>query len=193
MNITIDCDEVLSETLDAVLEYHHWKILWKEIKKENITNYHMHEMKKIDLTIKEEHNFLFSFMRKPESILKIKPVQWAKEKLIKWKEDWHKLYVVTWRWDGLKENTEKRINMNFPWLFESIHFANTHRPNQRNKSEILNELNSELMVEDFLYYAQDIADAGIKTFLLDKPRNQEYDKERMKKIEKVISWNDINI
>ena len=49
------------------------------------------------------------------------------------------------------------------------------------------------MVEDFLYYAQDVAASGIKTFLLDKPRNQEYDAERMKNIVKVEDWSEINI
>lgn len=30
------------------------------------------------------------------------------------------------------------------------------------------------MVEDDLHYAQELADNGIKVYLLDKPRNQEY-------------------
>jgi uncharacterized HAD superfamily protein len=48
------------------------------------------------------------------------------------------------------------------------------------------------MIEDNLEYAIELANNGIKVFLLDKPWNQKYNPEIHKSITKIYSWDEIN-
>lgn len=49
------------------------------------------------------------------------------------------------------------------------------------------------MIEDNLEYAMELANAGIKVYLLDRPWNQDYDPQIHKNIIKVKGWKDIDL
>jgi len=49
------------------------------------------------------------------------------------------------------------------------------------------------MIEDNLDYAIEMANAGIKMYLLDKPWNQRFDPEVNKGITKVSSWSELEL
>jgi len=191
--ITIDCDEVLANTIDAVLEHHHYQVKWEILTREQITNYHLHEMKSLYMTQKEDKNYFDGFLRKKASIDVIQPVVWAREKLQALKDAGHTLYVVTWRSDELQHNTYAWVDKHYPSLFDDIVFANTHKYNQKKKSDICHDLQSILMVEDFLFYARDVWQSWIKTYLLDRPRNKEYDPQQDACVVKVKDRSEVEV
>ena len=46
--IWVDCDEVLSETIDEILK--RWVFKWKNIKKTDINSYFLRDVKKLNIT-----------------------------------------------------------------------------------------------------------------------------------------------
>ncbi|MBU0626098.1 hypothetical protein KKG31_03695 [Patescibacteria group bacterium] len=49
------------------------------------------------------------------------------------------------------------------------------------------------MIEDNLEYGIELAQAGIKVYLLDRPWNQHYDPKIHVGITKIFSWEELNI
>ena len=192
--ITIDCDDVLSETIDALLEYYNYNIKWKSIHREDVTFHEFDRIKKYHYTFNERVHADMDFFLHKDALHKIKPLIWSEDILLKFKSLWYKLHVVTWRWDDLKEHTLDWLDLNYPDMFDGVHFANADTPDFVPKSEICAKLWSQLMVEDDLRFARDIAQSGIKVYLLDKPWNQDYNQDDINMwIIKVKKWSDIKI
>jgi hypothetical protein len=133
------------------------------------------------------------FFLHKDALHKIKPLEWAKEKILKFKERWYKVYVVTWRWDNLKEHTIAWLDLNYHNIFDDVYFTNSDMPNFIPKSKFCKDLWAEFMVEDNLEFARDVASKWIKVYLLDKPWNQKYDKTIDKWIIKIKDWSEIVI
>jgi 5'(3')-deoxyribonucleotidase len=191
--IAIDCDEVLAETLDALLAYQNYTRKEKPLHREDVTNYHLCEIKKLHMSLDEEKKIERKFLLEDISIQTIQPVQGAKEVLQQRKKEGHTLYVVTGRSDPMKKNTNTRLQIHFPNIFDDIIFANTHGTHPKNKSDILKEKKIDYMIEDFPFYAEEIAQANIETFLLEKPRNKDFDHTKYPCIHKVKGRKDIKL
>ena len=189
--IGIDMDEVLSETIDGVLEFNNYHFNNIPITREDITNYYIYHMPKY-IADQEYAKHRFSNYLAAETTNSI-PVLGAKEKLIELKQQWYVLYVITARPDALKEITWKRIDIHFPWIFDDIIFANHLTKDAVSKSSLCQNLGIEIMIEDNLDYAIELEQAGITTYLLEKPRNQQYDANIHKNIIKVKGWREISI
>lgn len=190
--IAIDCDEVLAETLDVVLAFHNYKFKWKTIARELMTNYYLYKMPQYNANITETSLF-YEPVLDSEHIRDIKPCKWALEKLQERKKAWHTLKIVTWRPLKRKENTIKRVEKYYPEIFDDIIFANHLTSTAKLKSDICKEIWATVMIEDNLDYCIDTAWAGIKSYLIDKPWNREYDKKIHKGIVKVKGWEEIEI
>lgn len=190
--ITIDCDDVLSETIDALLKYYNYNIYWKKIYREDVASHDFEKIKKYHYSFDERYYKDIDFFLHKDSLHLIKPLIWAKEKLLEFKEKWYKLYVITWRPDELKKHTLDRIDLNYHNLIEDVYFANADKDSAIPKSKFCEDLWSEFMVEDDLRFARDIASKWIKVYLLDKPWNQDYDeKDKDMGIVKIQSWDEI--
>ena len=70
----VDLDEVEFETLDAILEFHDYKINGIQVTREDITDYHIHNIKKLNISKDESNERFHSFLRS-EKVHDIKPVQ----------------------------------------------------------------------------------------------------------------------
>ena len=149
--IWVDCDEVLSETLDELLKLPPLKEKW--IKKSDILSYELCEVKKIWMTLEEAVNLFFSFFESPE-YYQCQPVSWAYEKLYERKQQWHKLFVVTARKKPHEEQTRKRVEAHFPWIFSGYLFM------------------GQVLIDDSANNIRDMNSVWMPCFLLDKPRNQ---------------------
>ena len=191
--ITIDCDDVLSETVNALLKYYNYNIHWKKITRKDLTSHDFDKIKKYHFSFEERFQKDLDFFLNHDSLSLIKPVQWTKEKLLEFKKKWYKLYVITWRPDELKKHTFDWLSLHYSGIFEDVFFTNADKKNAILKSEICKKLWSEFMVEDDLRFARDIASKWIKVYLIDKPWNKDYDKSIDKWIIKIKDWSEVNV
>ena len=167
--IWVDCDEVLSETMDELLKYSPLKEKW--IKKSDITSYDIYEVKKVWMTLEEAINLFFWFFESPK-YLQTQPVSWAYEKLYERKQAWHTLFVVTGRKESHGEQTRKRVETHFPWIFSDYLFMWEHTENEIPKSQLCKNKWIQLLIDDGVSNIYDINTVWMPWFLLDKPWNQ---------------------
>ncbi len=191
MHIGVDLDEVLAETVVEVLKFHDHKIWWKNILLEDINDYCVWNIPWVHITQEEAISFFKDFFVKWD-INQIKPVLWAKEQLDFLKSKWFETTVITARRIELKEYTLKWLDRHYEWLFQNVYFAEHFTDNHKDKSEICIENGIQYMIEDNFEYALDTANAGIKTFLIERPWNRHIIHEH-KNIERVQGWQDIKI
>jgi len=84
----------------------------------------------------------------------------------------HKLAIVTGRNEGQKEKTLLWIKKYVPQIKEIFFIRKSVRDNSKSKAEICKEIQADILIEDNLKYAQQVAQAGIKVLLFDYPWNQ---------------------
>lgn len=191
--IWVDLDEVLAEFVDYALVHHDYKIYWKKVKRDDIVDYYIHKIVEYDLDAKQSMDWFRSAMLGDADKLEVKPVEWAIEQLIKLKEKWYILKIVTARVSDLfLEYTSKWIEKHYPNVFEEIIFANHSLAKEdKPKSELCKEHWIFHMIEDNPDYALDLAKNGILTYLIEKPWN----KNRLEihnNLIKVRTWEEIN-
>ncbi len=189
--IAVDLDEVLSETIDQVLEVNNYQVNGMKITKEDVSSYYFHEIERLNLWIEDDVE-IFDKLWNSDKKREVKPLGWALEKLNELKSEWYKFIIITARRDILREYTEKRIETYYQWIFDEIVFTNHYSENAVPKSEICKQKWIEIMIEDNLDYAMDMASVGVKMYLIDKPWNKQYNPEIHKWISKVNGWNEIS-
>jgi len=186
--IWVDLDEVLAESIDQVLKDNDWKIWDLVIDKKDITNYYVHNIDGTNLNLHSAID-LFRQTFKNDIDLCISPVIWAVEKLSILKEKWYKIAIVTARNEDFDIYTEKWIEKHFPNLIDSIHYCTDCNDVTIPKSEVCLKHGISCFIEDNYFYANDIAKAWIKTYLLEKPWNN-YQEEYHENIIKIKSWDE---
>jgi len=190
MKIWVDLDEVLAETIEKLLKDNNYKLWNKFLKKEDIRSYYIYEMEELWLN-KEQTIELFRKVLFEDKKYKIKPVEWALEKLIEWRNKWYDLEIITARNNILKDYTFTWVEKNFPNIFSDIHFVGHFTPDHTPKSVVCKNIWVDIMIEDNFEYAKDVANCWIKTFLIEKPWNK--DLWESKNIVRVKSWDEIEI
>ena len=178
--IGVDCDEVLSETLNELLKRPPLKE--KNLKRSDITSYDLFEVKKVWLSKEEMVNAFFSFFESPEYHL-CQPVSWAYEKLYELKQAGHKLIVVTGRKKPHAELTKKWVETHFPWIFSDYLFMGQYTENEVPKSQLCKDKWVQVLVDDCVSNIHDMNWVWMPWFLLDKPRNKwEKDSELLHRV-----------
>ena len=167
--IWVDCDEVLSETINQLLKQPVVREKW--IKRSDITSYDLYEVTKLWMTLEDAIKLFFSFFES-EEYRETQPVSGAYEKLYELKEAGHKLFVVTARNKPFEEQTRKRVETHFPWIFSDFLFMSQYTENEIPKSQLCKEKWIQLLIDDIVNNIQDVNSLWMPWFLLDKPRNQ---------------------
>lgn len=187
MKIWVDLDEVLAEFVECFLLYHN-KINNTNYKKEDFFSYNFPDV--YGGTKEDNLQEVFDFQQS-EYFPQIQPVVWAFEVLEKLKSD-HTLYIITSRQDYIQEQTRARVNKWYPNIFKEIYFTNEYSLEwtPRKKSDVCNELDIELMIDDSLIYAEDCATAERKVLLYNRPRNQA--QPIASNIQRVQDWDEID-
>lgn len=191
----IDLDEVLFETVDQALQFHNHTINGKKVTKEDIIDYHFYKVKefgiKKEAAVKWFSDFLYS-----DEVHQISPVLWAKEALMRLQSQGIDLVGITWRLQEYESWTTQALQQYYANILSKVIYLNAYADinaatvTTRTKSDICKEIGATVMVEDDLHYAQELADNGIKVYLLDKPWNREYHNIHPNII-KVNTWKDI--
>ena len=186
--IWVDCDEVLSETLNELLKLPLLKEKW--IKRSDVISYELSEVKKIWITLEEAINLFFSFFESPEYYM-CQPVSWAYEKLYEMKQAGHTLFVVTARKKPHEQLTRKRVESHFPWIFSDYLFMWQHTENEIPKSQLCKDKWIQVLIDDSARNIHDMNWVWIPWLLLDKPRNQWIENSEL--LHRVYSWDEIDL
>jgi hypothetical protein len=181
----------LAETIKSMLEKHNYTRKWKKVKWDDLINYNLWEIPDLGLSKNSALWMFVKFQLWSGLSKKIRPVDWALNKLLELKEKWYLLYAVTARLSWMKLSTKLWLKKNFPNCFDKVVFANFFTSRARKKSEICKEIWASIIIEDNLETCNDCVSQWIKCFLLDKPRNQ-CDKLN-ENIKRVYSWGEINL
>jgi len=188
--IWVDLDEVLAELLDFVLEYNDYKIWLYKINRDNIKDYYIHKIEWLNITKEKAIEWFRKPMYQDLENCNMLPIIWAKERLLELKNDWYRLVVLTARIEELFwEYTRVWIDNYFKDIFDDIIFADHFHEKHKEKSELCIEHKIDYMIEDNYDYACDIANIGIKTYLLEKPWNN-WQENYHKNIIRIKSWDE---
>lgn len=191
--IWVDLDEVLSETLDYLLEYNNYMIWPYPLKREDVKDYYIYRMDHIDISLETAIDWFREPMINDTWVSKVISVDWSKKKLLELKQEGYSLVVVTARTEDIFwEYTKEWLDNNFEWIFDDIIFANHFRKDSKEKHDICIENGIEYMIEDNYDYAIDLAKAWIKTYLLEKPWNN-WQKYYHDNIFRIWSWDELKI
>lgn len=155
-----------------MLEKHNYTRKWKKVKWDDLINYNLWEIPDLGLSKNSALWMFVKFQMWSGLSKKIRPVDWALDKLLELKKKWYLLYAVTARLSRMKLSTKLWLKKNFPNCFEWVVFANFFTSRARKKSDICKDLWANLIIDDNLDTCKDCTDNWIKSFLLDKPWNQ---------------------
>lgn len=186
MIIGIDLDEVLAKFVDPLIDFYNRRY-GTSIKKDDAKTYDL--WRTFGIT-KEEAKIVVDDFYNSDEFRALSPVEGSQngvETLVQR----YSLCVITSRPSRLEEETKKWVVRHFPDMFSGIHFSNhsSSTDQTRSKAVICDELSVDLMIEDHLLYALDVARSGRKVFLLDSPWNQT--DNLPSNIKRVMNWQEI--
>ena len=184
MNIGIDIDDTIANTYDVLFNYaQNYTIndMGKEIKDVNrniithmyCTNFH-------NWNKKEDKEFLDKYYEK--TVLKVQPKMYAIENIKKLKESGDKIYLITARFLSDKFDVKKLTK---DWLEKYGIPYDKLILNSQNKVIVAKENNIDIFVDDSIKNCTEIANSGIKTYMMDTIVNKDFEDEN---IERVYSW-----
>jgi uncharacterized HAD superfamily protein len=190
--IWIDIDEVLAESVDFIFEQISFEVNWVKLNRNMIKDYR-DVFKWTWIDFKEAVRIYIEAMQKDIWNFQIKPVEWSVKKVRELKEKWHELFIITARNSTFfTQYTIDWVQKHFQDIFDGIFFADHFTDKHKEKSEICKEQWIELMIEDNLDYAIELANNWIITFVLEKPWNS-YRSEHYENVIRVWDWNWVNI
>jgi uncharacterized HAD superfamily protein len=183
--IGIDFDDVIFDFNDSLHAYHNAKY-GTSVKRQDIVSYDIEKL--WHCTPEEASKKIFEFYETEEHE-KTLPISGALEALSLLKSD-HELHIITTRGNQVRDVTLKWIKKNFSGYFTSINLTNQYfgDGHKRTKLEVCEELGVDVMIEDSMSHATEIAKSGRRVFLIDTPWNQGNVPEN---VTRVFSWGEI--
>lgn len=170
MKIGIDLDDVLSLSMQEVINFHN-DTYGTKINIKDVNTYNLWEVwgGTVEEAVRKVHEFHKSSYAK-----EAKPVKYSQEVLNKLKKN-NELYIITARKDDIKNESEEWVNKYFPNTFSNIYFTNhfSTDPNKKTtKKKVCDDLDIDIFIDDSLGNALECSDTKRKVFLLDYPWNQ---------------------
>ena len=189
MNIGIDIDDTIAETFETLLPYSQ-KYTIEDLKREptlkladNYTN-HFYIVHINGWNEQEAINFWNKYYS--EILKKLNIKTFAKEIIKRLREEGHKVYFITARWDMPGDNVEE-ITKN--WLKENTVEYDELIINASDKLQIVKEKNIDIFIDDSFKNCKDIADnTSVITYMMNSNANGSIEDE---KIRRVFSWPEI--
>lgn len=184
LKIGIDLDDVVFEFINFSLKEYE-KEFGKKILFEDLFSYNFTHVSHLD---EKGMNDFFEKIINKKSTENLSLCIGAKEFILGLAKE-HKIYFITSR--VFPEGTLESLNKHFPNIdFELIFSSNPYAKTRgKTKGEICNELGIDFMIEDSKEHSEICAKDGIKTFLLNKPWNQNVGEHE--NIIRVKDWKEI--
>jgi len=173
VNVWIDLDEVLADTVREFLKFCKTKIDLK-VQREWLYNYFLQDVKETWLSKEQFFDLWKSFVQ--EGHTKSVPViEWSYQLLSSLKNNWNKIFVITWRHDFERSNTQYWLAKNYPDLVDDLIFTNFLSSEMKNKSEYINKYNIQVFFDDIFDFCKDVAlNSNIPVYMPTKPWNVHY-------------------
>ncbi|MBU6371038.1 MAG: hypothetical protein KGH93_01225 [Patescibacteria group bacterium] len=162
MNIAIDLDDVLAETMPAIVQFHNER---------HGTHFSAADVKTFDVwetfgcSRQEAIDEIYEFhrTRRDEDLPVIAGARDACAKLAKE----HKLFVLTSRRIEFTEQTNAWIEKHFPGIFSGVSFTNYYSADRKKitKGDVCNEIRADVFIEDNPAFAAE-AVAPVRQVLL---------------------------
>ena len=184
MNIGIDIDDTITNTYDILFNYaQHYTIydMGKEIKNVN-RNILTHKYTKTfhNWNDKEDKTFLDKYYEK--AMKKVEPKMYAVESIKKLKEEGNQIYLITARFPSDKFDIEETTKV---WLNKYDIVYDKLVLDSQNKVAVAKENHIDIFVDDSIKNCTEMANEGIKTYMMDTIVNKDFENEN---IERVYSW-----
>ncbi len=184
MNIGIDIDDTIANTYDVLFHYaQNYTIneIGKEIKDVNRNSKtHMYCADFHNWNQEEEKEFLEKYYEK--TALKVQPKMYAVENIKRLRENGNKIYLITARFLSEKFDIEELTK---DWLEKYGIPYDKLILNAQNKVIIAKQNDIKIFVDDSIKNCTQMADAGIKTYMMDTMVNRDFENPN---IERVFSW-----
>ena len=189
MNIGIDIDDTISETFETLLPYAQ-KYTIEDLKREskvkidsNMAN-HFYIVYMNGWNEQEAMDFWSKYYA--EILREVNIKKFAKEVINKLKQEGHKIYLITARWDmpndDVKEITRK-------WLEENKVEYDKLIINASDKLQLAKENNIDIFIDDSFKNCKTIADnTKAKVYMMTSRVNGSFEDENIKR---VYSWPEI--
>jgi hypothetical protein len=151
--VAIDIDEVLVKFLFPMAKFH----------KQTITkpkySYVYREIFDIDEPASQKmvHDFYQS-----KAFTELTPIFGAQKAMFNLRQRYNKMYIVTGRQDMARKETERWIDMYFPYMFDDVILTNSYTPNEIHKAEICHALGIGLIIDDNKVICDRCIDNGIR-------------------------------
>ena len=188
MRIGIDLDEVVGDSITAIIRFHNEKYGTRLTK----DDFYSYDFWKVwggtrDEAIKKVMEFFAS-----DAAWSIDPMAGSMKALMELKEKGHELFIITHRNNDIVGKTEEWLEKHFPRVFAGAHFGNAYSfsGEGRKKSDICKELGVEVLVDDHMENVRDCASAGIRVLLFDQPWNRQ-ETTLPPGVERVLSWEEV--
>lgn len=189
MNIGIDIDDTISETFETLLPYSQ-KYTIEDLKKESKIDFradlsnHFYIVYMNDWNEQEAINFWEKYYA--EILRKVNIKTFATEVINKLKEQGHKIYLITARWDmpgdDVKEITRK-------WLEEKEVKYDELIINASDKAKLVEEKKIDIFIDDSFNNCKSIAEnTNSKVYMMTSRVNGNLNDDKVKR---VFSWPEI--
>ncbi len=186
MRIGIDIDDTIADTYEvtfAYAQYYTIHDLGRSGEIENhVDNHHFYAKSMHNWNDEEDADFWDTYY---EKIKDVKPFTLAVETIKQLKEEGNEIILITARWQAKNFAIEQ---VTLEWL-EKNHIPYDDVVIIRDgKAKVALEKKLDLFIDDSFKNCQDVANVGIKTYLMQSRTNQGLEAEN---ITRVYSWSDI--
>ncbi|KAG0321734.1 hypothetical protein BG000_003125 [Podila horticola] len=197
--IAVDLDEVLAKTTLAIADFHN-DTYGTTLTMDDFISY---DYTKIWGGTREESIAKWRLFFDSPYFLKVEPVEGSLETLKLLKSRRFSLVIVTARQQFVADLTKKFVDRHYPGIFESIYFANHFLTEEEKltfiskpKSVICRDVHAQLLIDDSLENATEVANAGIPVLLFDLNGSYKWNKLEdgqtlPDKVTRVKSWKEI--
>ncbi len=189
MNIGIDIDDTISETFEALLPYAQ-KYTIEDLKRKSeidmnqnfLDHFYIVSMNKWNK--EEAMNFWNKYYAEILKGVNIK--KFASKVINKLKEEGHKIYLITARWDMPNDNIQEITKQ---WLKENDVKYDELIINASDKLQLIKEKNIDIFIDDSFNNCKSIAEnTNTKVYMMTSGVNGNFNDENIKR---VYSWPEI--
>lgn len=187
MRIGIDIDDTISDTYEVAFAYAQYYTINElgrsgEIQNVSIKS-HFYTREIHNWNEEEEMNFWHKYYG--EIIKQVKPFTFAQETIKKLKQEGNEIIIITARWPETNCDIQ---SITLKWLEENNIQYDDIVFNAENKAQVALDKKIDLFIDDSFKNCTDVANAGIKTYIMNCRTNKDLENEN---ITRVYSWPDI--
>lgn len=186
MRIGIDIDDTIADSYEVIFAYAQ-KYTINELGRtgkiqNNVANHHFYAKIMHNWNEEEEANFWDKYY---EKIKDIKPFTLAVDTIKKLKEEGNEIILITARWPSKNFDIKKTT---LEWLRENEIAYDEIVLDAENKAKVALEKKLDVFIDDSFKNCTEVANAGIKTYIMNTRTNQGLEAEN---VTRVYSWSDI--